>query len=165
MTQVSCHYCGLPFKVRRVEPGRSYYCCSGCAIASRVPVDTQGNFPITPALIGALTVGFLFFNQLLFWLLAVLLAGEGRADTAENFALASWLVGAAVWLTLAVAPLRAHGWRAADAVVAVLALALGGAGAATGSLGCAALANGAILAWSVRGLLKKKTRRKPDVAS
>lgn len=165
MTQVTCRYCGLPFKVRRVEAGRAYYCCSGCAVASRVSVDAQGNFPITPALVGALAVGFVFFNQLLFWLLAVLLAGEGRVEVAAKCALVSWLAGAAVWLTLVVAQARAHGWRGADAVVAALALALGSAGVLVGSLGCGVLASGALLVWSLRGVLKKKTPRKPADAS
>lgn len=165
MTHVTCDYCGLPFKVRRVEPGRAYYCCSGCAIASRVPVDGRGDFPITPALVAALGVGFVFFNQLLAWLLAALLAGEGRSELAAKFVLASWITGAAVWLALVVAQARAHGGRVADAGVALLALALGGAGALAGSLACGALGNSLLLAWSVRGVLKKKTRRKPDVAS
>ena len=72
MPRVQCSYCGLPFRVRQVEAGRAYYCCSGCALASRLPPAGEGGqFPVTPALIVALGVGFAFFNEVLFWTLAL----------------------------------------------------------------------------------------------
>ena len=61
--RIQCSYCGLPFTVRQTEAGHASYCCSGCALASRLPpVDSNGQFPVTPALIVALGVGFAFFN-------------------------------------------------------------------------------------------------------
>ena len=163
MIPVTCAYCGLPFKVRRVEPGRPVYCCTGCAVASRVPVDAKGDFPVNAALVSALGVAFLFFNQLLFWSLAILLAGEGRTDAAAKCALVSWFAAAATWLALTYGLVRERQARGIDLAMVALALALGTAGWVAGSAACAAAANGLLLLWSVRGLLKKKTSRKPDV--
>jgi len=163
MTSVTCAYCGLPFKAVRVEPGRPAYCCTGCAIASRVPVDAKGDFPVNGALVSALATGFLFFNQLLFWALSVVLRTEDRFAAANACELASWGAGAATWLVLAAGLVRtgAGGW--ADRAFVAIALVTGVVGALGGSLACAAGANALLLAWSVRGLLKQKTRRKPDV--
>jgi len=163
MTSVTCAYCGLPFKVRRVTPGRAVYCCTGCAVASRIPVDAKGDFPVNAALVSALATGFVYFNQLLFWGLATLLAGEGRTDAAATCARVSWCAGAVTWLVLAVALVRSGPARAADLLLLGASLALVVTGWLMGSLACAAGANGLLLAWSVRGLLKKKTRRIPDV--
>ena len=30
MSSVTCRYCGLPFRVTRVVPGKDYFCCTGC---------------------------------------------------------------------------------------------------------------------------------------
>ncbi len=163
MTSVTCAYCGLPFKVRRAAPGRVVYCSTGCAVASRVPVDAKGDFPVNAALISALAIGFVYFNQLLFWGLATLLAGEGRTDAAATCVLVSWCAGAVMWLVLAVALMRSVPTRAADLLLLGTSLALVVTGWRVGSLACAAGANGLLLAWSVRGLLKQKTRRNPDV--
>ena len=43
MPRIQCSYCGLPFTVRKVEPGRAVFCCSGCALASRLPAPGAGN--------------------------------------------------------------------------------------------------------------------------
>lgn len=163
MTSVTCDYCGLPFKVRRVEPGRPVYCCTGCAVASRVPVDAKGDFPVNGALVSALVVGFVLFNQLLFWGLATLLAGEGRADAAAKCALASWAAAGATWFALAAGLTGAKSLRGSDLAVAGATLALAAAGWHWGAPVYAVFANGLFLLWSVRGLLKKKTSRKPDV--
>lgn len=163
MTSVTCAYCGLPFKVTRVVPGRPSYCCTGCAVASRVPVDSKGDFPVNAALVSAVATGFVFFNQLLFWALAVLLMREGKVDAAANSALVSVVAGAITWLVLTISLFRNAVGRWQDTVVVVACLALGVIGARWGSLGCAAAANALLLAWSLRGLLKQKTPPKPDV--
>ena len=156
MSKVACHYCGLPFKVVRVQPGRDYFCCSGCALASRVPVDDDGKFPANPTLIAALVIMFMFFNQLLFWSLAVLSGREGRISVAGRFDMASLVLGAVIWLALAVVQWRLGARRPVDGVVAVLTAGLLANGVLAASAPCAVMADAVLLAWSARGLLKKK---------
>ena len=161
MTPVDCRYCGLPFKVKRVEPGREYFCCTGCAMLARVPVDAQGQFPVNSHLVSALATGFLYFNQLLFWGLAVLLAKEetGRV-LAERFGWLSAGTALVVWLVVLAVQLRERTARVPDFIV--LALVLGAHGLAfrvdpPSSL-CTALANALLLLWSSRGLLRRKVK-------
>ena len=163
MNKVVCHYCGLPFKAVRVQPGREYFCCSGCAIASRVPVAADGRFPTNPTLLTALGVGFVFFNQLMFALLAVLLVREGRLPVAARFETASLAAGALVWLALVAAQWQLGARRRVDTLVVLLTSGLLASAFAAGSPACAAAANAALVAWSVRGFLKKKTPAKPAV--
>ncbi len=163
MERVACHHCGRTFRIWRVESGRPVFCCTGCAVVNGIPVDAQGNFPVNATLVSALAAGFVYFNQLLFWVLTALLAGEGKADLAGKTAMVSLLAGAATWLVLTGWLLRASASRIGDWVVAGLALAIGIAGWAAGSLACFAAANGLLLGWSVRGLFKKKSTPKPDV--
>lgn len=159
MTPVACRYCGLPFKVGRVQPGRDYFCCTGCAMLARVPVDSQGRFPVNGHLIPALVTGFLYFNQLLFWLLGVLLArDEAHAVLAARF---GWLAAGAafvVWSAVLFVQLREKSARAGDFVVAALALAAHGLAfrVVPPSAMCMAGANAVLLLWSVRGLLRPK---------
>lgn len=159
--RVTCHYCGLPFQVRRVEEGRPAYCCTGCAVLARVPVDAAGNFPVNAHLVSALAVGFLYFNQLLMWGLTVLLTREGNADLALRF---QWIgAGAAfaVWLSVLWVQRREGAARGKDHVFSLLVLSLLIAGA-TGPSHRAwllAAANAAGLAWSFRGLLRKRAPR------
>jgi len=163
MNKVACHYCGLPFKAIRVQPGREYFCCSGCAIASRVPVDEDGRFPANPTVLTAMAVGFIFFNQLMFWLLAVLLVRQGSLPVAGKFGWASLVLGTAVWLALVVVQWRLGARRWLDAMVVVLTAGLLAGGFASGSQACAAAANAGLAAWSVRGFFKKKTPGKESV--
>lgn len=161
--KVVCEHCGLPFSVMRATPGRAVYCCSGCALAARVPVDANGQFPVNSALIAALSTGFVFFNQILFWLLAVLLARREDAAALSNsgrFVFASLTVGIAVWATLAVFQIKSGARRVLDWIV--LALALGGVvlALARANPAIAAIANGLLAAWSLRGLARKKVPRK-----
>jgi hypothetical protein len=159
MTPVACRYCGLPFKVSRVEPGRDYFCCTGCAMLARVPVDPQGQFPVNSHLISALVTGFLYFNQLLFWLLSILLARDAaQSELAQRF---GWLAAAAafvVWAAVLIVQLREKSARAGDFVVAALALAVHGLAfrVLPPSAVCMAAANAVLLLWSVRGLLRRK---------
>ena len=157
MNKVACHYCGLPFKALRVQPAREYFCCSGCAVASRVPIDANGKFPANPTLIAAMAVGFVFFNQLLFWLLAILLMREGNGPASVKFATISLALGLVAWLALVVAQWRLGARRWVDVIVAVLTAGLLVNGFAAGSPVCAALGVAALGGWSARGFWKKKT--------
>ena len=124
MARIQCSYCGLPFNVRQVEPGRAYFCCSGCALVSRLPQPgAGGEFPVTPALIVALGAGFAFFNQVLFWALGIALVHDQRMAQAVLFARVSAGLGVAVWVTLVAAVARASVRHWTDAVAVVVTLA------------------------------------------
>ncbi|MBK9991072.1 MAG: hypothetical protein IPP19_10140 [Verrucomicrobia bacterium] len=158
MTPVSCHYCGLPFKVRRVEAGRDYFCCTGCAMLSRVPVDEKGQFPVNAHLVSALVTGFLFFNQLLFWLVAVLLVRDSKMEQALRF---FWLSGGAalaVWMALAFLFWKERTARAADYVFmtfGLVALVVAFRRQPPWPLEMV-VANVVLIVWSFRGLLRKQ---------
>ncbi len=162
MPRVQCSYCGLPFKVRQVEAGRPIYCCSGCALASRLPVaGAGGQFPVTADLVVAVAVGFAFFNEVLFWLLGVSLALEHRFAPALVFARISAGTGALVWVVLAAGIVRAPTRRWGDGVVALATLAAAVlAFQAPLSAGGIVAANAALGLWVARGWGKKKFTRK-----
>ena len=160
MAAVTCRYCGLPFRVRSVEPERDYFCCTGCAMLSRVPIDEKGQFPVNAHLVSALAAGFLFFNELLFWLVAVLLVREGRMAVAVRF---FWLSGGAalaVWLALVVLQWKEKAMRGVD--LAVMALGLAVLVAACRRFPPfpleLAIANAGLIVWCFRGLLRKRSR-------
>jgi hypothetical protein len=156
--RATCHYCGLPFKVRRVESGRDYFCCTGCAMLSRVPVDEKGQFPINAHLVSALATGFLFFNEVLFWLVAMLLVRDGRMALAVRF---FWLAGAAalsVWGSLAFLLWKERTARATDIVLMAIGLVVF-------ALACRRLpplppemaaANVVLIAWCFRGVFRRR---------
>lgn len=158
MTSVSCHYCGLPFKVRRVEEGRDYFCCTGCAMLSRVPVDEQGQFPVNAHLVSALVTGFLFFNQLLFWLVAVLLVRDSKMESAVRF---FWLSGGAalaVWVALTFLFWKERTARAVDYVfmtLGLVAVVVAFRRQPPWPLEMV-VANVILILWSFRGLLRKR---------
>ncbi|HEY8932831.1 MAG TPA: hypothetical protein VIM44_05925 [Rariglobus sp.] len=130
--------------------------CIGRAIASRIPVDAQGNFPINRTLIAVLAFGLALFNQALFWLLAVLIRGQGRPVPADRFLFASVWLGAALWLILVVLQTRVTGGgRRNDWLVMLLTGGLLGAGVTTISPGCALMAVGLLTAWNLRDLKKQ----------
>lgn len=130
-----------------------YFKSTGAAIRSRIPVDAQGNFPINRTLIAVLAFGLALFNQALFWLLAVLIEGQGRPVPAGRFLLASVILGALLWLILAVAQVRFTGpGKPMDWMVLASTGALLGAGMVMMSPGCALAATGLLTAWSARGL-------------
>ena len=157
MAGVTCRYCGLPFKVRRVEPHRDYFCCTGCAMLSRVPVDEKGQFPVNAHLVAALVAGFLFFNELLFWLVAVLLVRESRMALAVRLFWLSGGAAVAVWCALAVLQWKERAVRLPDLIVMALGLvALAMAFRRQPPLPLEmVLANTALITWSLRGLLRK----------
>lgn len=125
----------------------------GAAVRSRIPVDAQGNFPINRTLIAVLAFALALFNQALFWLLAVLIQGQGRPVPAGRFLLGSISLGAVLWLILAVLQVRfTGGGRRGDWLVAGLTAGLLAVGIAGNSPGCALAATVLFTAWSARGL-------------
>ena len=132
------------------EP-RPRFSCTGSAIASRIPVDAQGNFPINRTLIAVLLFGLALFNQALFWLLAVLIQGQGRPVSAGRFLLASIGLGAALWLVLVVLQTRVTaGGRRNDWLMVALTGGLLGAGLVAVSPGCALAAVSLLTVWGAR---------------
>lgn len=158
MSELHCEYSGVPIHVARPQPGRKYFSCIGCALASRVPVDEQGNFPINRTLIAVLLGGLVIFNQGLFWLLAWLLAGQGRQVVSDRFVVASLAVGGAMWFLLVVTQWRATGGgRWTDWLVVQLTAVLLAFGVVMQSPGCVLAAVITVVAWGARGLRHKKT--------
>ena len=132
------------------------FSCIGRAVASRIPVDAQGNFPINRTLIAVLAFALALFNQALFWLLAVLIRGQGRPVPADRFLFASIWLGAALWLILAFLQTRVTGGgRRTDWLMLGLTGGLLGAGVATVSPACALAAVGLLTAWGVRDFKKQ----------
>jgi hypothetical protein len=155
--KVICDQCGLPFSVARIAPGRPVYCCSGCALAARVPVDAQGQFPVNAALGTALTLAFVGFNQVLFWLLAVLLARDPEAEVnALRFGWASLGTGTLFWMVLSTLQWRLGARSSADAVVFILSGCGLFAAFSTAYPAHAAVANLVLAGWSLRGLHRKR---------
>jgi hypothetical protein len=150
--------------VRQTEAGHASYCCSGCALASRLPpVDSNGQFPVTPALIVALGVGFAFFNEVLFWALGLLLMRDHRAETALQFTCVSAGLGVMVWAAAVASIWRAPARRWTDAVVALATLGVIAAAMQPRlAAGCVVAANTALGLWLARGWGKLKfIRKKP----
>ena len=165
MPQVTCEYCGRAFFQRRPSPGRPCFCSSGCALASRLPPEgIEGKYPVVPALIVGLLAAFLFFNEGLFWTLALEVTREGRAETGLRFARMSAGVGVAVWLALVAVLACARTQRWTDAVLLLGTGALLVAGFRPSlSPGAVVVANAALGLWVVRGRRKKKLSGKPPV--
>lgn len=163
--RVVCEHCGLPFSLARAEPGRRVYCCSGCALAARVSADAAaGAPPASPLLVAALGAAFLHFNQLLLWLLAVLLAreapGAGAFIDADTLALLSLALGCALWNVLALAQFFLGARRPVDLGLLALSGGLLLGAAVLGSPALAAAATTLFGGWALRGLAKKKVPRK-----
>ncbi len=155
--KVVCEHCGLPFSVSRVAPGSPVFCCSGCALAARVPVDANGHFPVNAALVAALSAGFGFFNQGLFAVLAMLLGREADgAVNAGRFAWASLATGAALAAALGYLQAKVGARRWLDLLVLAACAAMVALGIATKSPGCALVGNGGLIAWALRGVRRKR---------
>jgi hypothetical protein len=161
MSRIQCSYCGLPFNVRNAAPDRAYYCCSGCALASRLPkTGERGEFPVTPALIVALGAGFAFFNQVLFWSLEIALTHQKHMAQAMLFSRVSAGLGILVWGVLVAAVARAESRRWTDAAMAVATLAgLVVAALSMSSAGWEIAVNVALGLWLARGWGKRKFAR------
>jgi hypothetical protein len=160
MSDLRCQYSGVPIHVARPRPGRGYFSCSGCFLASRILINESGNFPITRTLIAVLAGGLVFFNQGLFWLLAWLLEGQGRTLVAGRFLVASLALGAVLWLLLVAVQERATGGgRWTDRLIIVFTGMLVAAAVITKSPGCMLAAVVVLVGWGLRGLRRKQ----PDV--
>lgn len=128
----------------------------GRAVRSRIPVDAQGNFPVNRTLIAVLVFALALFNQALFWLLSVLLGGQGRPITAERFMLGSLALGAVLWVILVVAHVRvAGGCARKDALVIALTGGVLGFGLTPVSPGCALAAVALLAGWEARDIWRK----------
>lgn len=125
MQKVTCSFCGLPFSVRRAQPGADYFCCSGCALASRIPLGGDGQFPVSPGLVIALVFAFGLFNELLFGLLGGAVAGEGRVEVGARLQLVSIILGLVLSAVGAAFSLLPRGRSAGDAIVAPLIVLMG----------------------------------------
>lgn len=157
MSELRCQYSGVPIQVARPEPGRSYFSCTGCFLASRILIDESGNFPITRTLIAVLAGGLAFFNQGLFWLLAWLVSEQERAVVAGRFLVASLSLGGVLWLILVLLQWRATGGgRWTDRLVVTATGVLGGIGFMAQSPGCMIAAVVVLAGWGLRGLKRKK---------
>ena len=161
MPRIQCSYCGLPFTVRKVEPGRAVFCCSGCALASRLPAPgAGGEFPITPALVVALGTGFAFFNEAFFWGLAQALARDHHAVQALLLTRVSAGLGVLVWGLLAGGMWRSAVRHWTDALVAGATLTIiAGALVLELSAGGMLTANIILGLWLARGWGKQKFAR------
>jgi len=126
MQKVSCSFCRLPFSVHRAEPGVDYYCCSGCALASRIPLGEAGRFPVSPGLVIALAFAFGLFNQLLFGVLGGAVVDEGRVEVGARLQMVSLLLGGAIVLVGAGYALISRGRSGGDAILGPLMLVIGG---------------------------------------
>ena len=152
MERIPCDHCGLPVRVRRVERGRPVYCCPGCALAARLP--RGGDWPLSPELGLGCGVVFLWFNQVMLTLLAGLVAGEGRVETAGQLLMVAGGAGVLTWMGLAWALQRVgsrRGWDLGLTVVSGLTLAVGLLGA---SPWCAVAATAGLLLWAGRGVVR-----------
>ncbi len=160
MPRVACGFCGLPFSVRSTGAGVTHYCCSGCALASRIPL-AEGALPISTGLVVALVLGFGLFNQLLFAALGLAVAGEGRPEAGLRLCLVS--VGVGLLLVAAVVGLtilsRARRWSDGVVLAGALLAAGWGAPAVAGGRLPAVLAplaaNLGLAAWLARGWARR----------
>ncbi|MFA6960177.1 MAG: hypothetical protein WC205_05445 [Opitutaceae bacterium] len=157
MSEVRCHYSGVPMQVAHPQPGRHYYSCTGCAVAGSVPVDAQGNFPVNGPLIAVLVGGVAFFNQVIIWPLSVMLLRQGKDSTAGHLVTASLAIGLVLWLALVVVQWRVTGGgRRADWLVVVFTALLAVCGLILHSPGCMVEGTALLMVWGARGLLYKK---------
>lgn len=162
MVTQPCQFCGLPVRCRRVDPAQPVFCCTGCAIAAQIPVDAQGQFPVNKALVGALALAFVYFNQALFTLLNGLLLHQQKGDIAARFGWLAVASAAVVWLTAVTLQLRSPGlerripdyglWVATALIPALLWWKSGP------PLSCMLLTNLLLLGWGARGLLRRRRR-------
>ncbi|MCU0793147.1 MAG: hypothetical protein MUE42_09935 [Opitutaceae bacterium] len=158
--KVVCAHCALPFSVARAPAGRAVYCCSGCAFAARLSSGAEAaESPPGAPLVAAAGAGFVFFNQILLWLLAVLLARE--PDGAGRAAALAWTslgAGAVLLAALGWAQAAAGARRAIDGAVWLGAALLLVCAAVNTSPATALAGNAALAAWALRGLAPRGSR-------
>ena len=161
MVRVTCGFCGLPFNVRTVREETENFCCSGCALASRIPMPGDA-LPLSRGLIIALALGFGLFNQVLFGVLGAAVVKEGRADVGATFLAISAGVGVALfavcgWFLISARPRRGRDGLAGVVATgcAVVAGWRGWQQGAGGAVNPLLLANLWLGAWWSRGWLRK----------
>ncbi len=145
-----CKRCGVAVK-------RDGYCCAGCALRDKVPVNEKGQFPVNTELIAVLGVGFLFFNELLFWGTSRVVGSDGREALAGKLGWVSVAAGGTTWLALVGMQIWQRTFRGRDIVVAALTLAIIGF-ALRGhvpALGWIAAGNGVLAIWAGRGVFRR----------
>ncbi len=156
MSTACCERCGATYHVNRTSPHALRFCSLGCALRARVPVDAKGNFPVNGALATALVIGFVYFNQLMFWGLAELALRQGRLPVAERFSLAVGGAAVVVWLVVLVSQVQTQTLRGKDVVLALVVLLLIAVGLSRWPAGgeYLASANAALLIWNARGVFR-----------
>lgn len=160
--KVVCTHCGLPFSITRPAAERPVYCCSGCALAARLTADgTVGRTRSAGPLVAALTIGFVAFNHVLFWLLAVLLDRRDEIEGAAfmnpaNLLWASIGAGGVAWLAIVIAQWRLGARRMPDLAVGVLCVMLLALGIGTISPSCVLFAGVLQAGWALRGIVRKR---------
>ncbi len=166
MPRVTCAFCGLPFSVRALRNGAEYFCCSGCALASRIPVHGDA-LPVSRGLVIALALGFGLFNEILFGVLGAALAAEGRAGMGGRWLIVSGVIGLLLFLTNLLFLTSTHPRRWTDATAGVITAGIAGWGIARGialAWGAAAWpilgANAVMAAWWSRGWLRRAFARR-----
>ena len=155
-----CRWCGNASAATRGTAPDDTFCCTGCALRARIPVDADGQFPVNGQLVSVLVTGFLYFNELLFWALATLGAEKLGEGVSQRM---SWVAAGAalsVWLAVWIIQRREKCGGPRDAVVSglVLGVHLVSLFFSERSGLCMAVANAGLLLWSARGLLSKKRR-------
>ena len=167
MERLTCDYCGLPFRAPRRPPaGEKAFCCSGCALASRLGIEGD-RFPVSPQLVFDLALAFSVFNQLLLVLLAAALRRDGRGDAAAWCVAISASLGGLSYLAALGWQWRSRWLRPADAFLYALLAApvIGGAAVALwlvrgDAAFVAAAANLLLVLWQGRGFLRRAWARR-----
>lgn len=159
----SCARCG------KSTPGpQTPHCSTGCSVAAQIPMNGD-TLPATWQL-GVALGGFLvLFNQFLFLSLQWIARSRGEIETADKFALASVIAGAAVAILLAFLWVRARPKTALD--LTVFGVAVGGVGVWM-MLGSGTawkrfpegflIANLLVASWLSRGLLRSSSSKKRE---
>jgi hypothetical protein len=162
MERLTCDYCGLPIG-EPPEPaaGGTAFCCSGCAMASRLGIEGD-QFPVTPQLIFDLLFGFGVFNQFLLVLFAAARRSDGRAEAAALCVAISAGLGVTLYLAALGWQWRGRWLRASDVWLYALLAApvLGGAAVAVclkrgDAALVSAVVNLALAGWLGRGFLRR----------
>jgi hypothetical protein len=165
MARVTCGFCGLPFHVRTVREATEHFCCSGCALASRIPMHGDALL-VSRELVVALALGFGLFNQTLFAVLGTAVTKEGNAEVGATFITIAIAVGAVLFAVSGLFLVTARSRRWSDGLAALAAASLaafaGWRGCMSGVSGIAApllIANLWLGAWWSRGWLRKFVAR------
>ena len=164
---LTCQYCGASFRtaVEALPARPGPFCSSGCGLLGRIPIDKDGQYPVNAVLLSGLAIGLLYFHEALFILLARTAVQHARLETAVLFLWLSAVSGGFVWLGVVLINLRLGLLRKPDIWVIVFVLAV--IGATCRQLPPAPVeiigANTFLLAWSARGLIKKRFTRKNTV--